>query len=54
MSITRQTRLGESLAALISTSDRIIEIGVADGNLLLYAAGLQIRKLIEIQPDARC
>jgi thiamine pyrophosphate-dependent acetolactate synthase large subunit-like protein len=45
----------EKAAALISTSDRIISIGVADETLLLCnSAGLQIRKLIEIQPDALC
>jgi thiamine pyrophosphate-dependent acetolactate synthase large subunit-like protein len=43
----------EKAAALISTSDRILSIGVEDETLLLCnAAGLQIRKLIEIQPDA--
>ena len=43
----------EKAAKLISTSDCILSIGVPDETLLLCnAAGLQIRKLIEIQPDA--
>lgn len=43
----------EEAASLISTSDRIISIGVPDETLLLCnSAGLQIRKLVEIQPDA--
>jgi acetolactate synthase-1/2/3 large subunit len=43
----------EKAAALISTSDRIISIGVVDETILLCnSSGLQIRKLIEIQPDA--
>jgi thiamine pyrophosphate-dependent acetolactate synthase large subunit-like protein len=43
----------EEAAGLISTSDCIISIGVPDETLLLCnLAGLQIRKLVEIQPDA--
>ena len=43
----------DNAARLISTADRIVSIGVEDETLLLCnAAGLQIRKLIEIQPDA--
>jgi thiamine pyrophosphate-dependent acetolactate synthase large subunit-like protein len=43
----------ETAAGLISTCDRIISIGVEDESLLLCnAAGLQIRKLVEIQPLA--
>lgn len=43
----------EQAAALISTSDRVISIGVSDETILLCnSAGLQIRRLIEIQPDA--
>jgi len=43
----------EKAADLISTSEQIVSIGVQDETLLLCnSAGLQIRKLIEIQPDA--
>jgi thiamine pyrophosphate-dependent acetolactate synthase large subunit-like protein len=43
----------EKAAELISTADCIISIGVTDETLLLCnSAGLQIRRCIEIQPDA--
>jgi thiamine pyrophosphate-dependent acetolactate synthase large subunit-like protein len=43
----------EAAALLISTADIVLSIGVQDETLLLCnTAGLQIRKLIEIQPDA--
>lgn len=43
----------EAAACLISTSDCVFSIGVEDASLLLCnSAGLQIRKLIEVQPDA--
>jgi thiamine pyrophosphate-dependent acetolactate synthase large subunit-like protein len=43
----------EAAASLISTSDCVLCIGVEDASLLLCnSAGLQIRKLIEVQPDA--
>lgn len=43
----------EMAATLISTADCIISIGVTDETLLLCnSAGLQIRRCIEIQPDA--
>lgn len=45
----------QSAAALVSTSDRIICIGVEDETILACnLAGLQIRKIIEIEPDAVC
>lgn len=45
----------EMAATLISTADCIISIGVQDETLLLCnSAGLQIRRLVEIQPDAIC
>lgn len=43
----------EKAASLISTADRILSIGVQDETLLLCnSAGLQIRKCVEVQPDA--
>ena len=43
----------EVAATLISTADRVICIGVDDETLLLCnLAGLQIRRVIEIEPDA--
>jgi thiamine pyrophosphate-dependent acetolactate synthase large subunit-like protein len=43
----------EQAATLISSSDRVISIGVDDETLLVCnLAGLQIRKVIEIEPDA--
>lgn len=43
----------ESAAAIISGSDRVICIGVDDETLLICnVAGLQIRKVIEIEPDS--
>jgi thiamine pyrophosphate-dependent acetolactate synthase large subunit-like protein len=43
----------ELAAALISSSDRVISIGVDDETLLATnVAGLQIRKVVEIEPDA--
>jgi thiamine pyrophosphate-dependent acetolactate synthase large subunit-like protein len=43
----------EAAACLISSADCIVSIGVEDETLLLCnSAGLQIRKLVEIQPDA--
>jgi thiamine pyrophosphate-dependent acetolactate synthase large subunit-like protein len=43
----------ESAAAIISSSDRVICIGVDDETLLICnVAGLQIRKVIEIEPDS--
>lgn len=43
----------EAAATLISTADCVVSIGVEDETLLLCnTAGLQIRNLIEIQPDA--
>lgn len=43
----------ETAATLISSSDRVVCIGVDDETLLLCnLAGLQIRKVIEIEPDA--
>jgi thiamine pyrophosphate-dependent acetolactate synthase large subunit-like protein len=43
----------EIAASLISTSDRVVCIGVDDETLLLCnMAGLQIRKAVEIEPDA--
>jgi thiamine pyrophosphate-dependent acetolactate synthase large subunit-like protein len=42
-----------SAAAIISSADRVICIGVDDESLLLCSvAGLQIRKVVEIEPDA--
>jgi len=43
----------EAAATLISSSDRVISIGVDDETLLVCnVAGLQIRKVVEIEPDA--
>ena len=43
----------ETAATLISSADRVVCIGVDDETLLLCnLAGLQIRKVIEIEPDA--
>jgi thiamine pyrophosphate-dependent acetolactate synthase large subunit-like protein len=43
----------EQAAKLISTADCVVSIGVTDETLLLCnSAGLQIRRCIEIQPDA--
>lgn len=43
----------ETAALLISTADIVLSIGVQDETLLLCnTAGLQIRRLVEIQPDA--
>jgi len=43
----------EAAATLISTADCVVSVGVEDETLLLCnGAGLQIRRLIEIQPDA--
>jgi thiamine pyrophosphate-dependent acetolactate synthase large subunit-like protein len=43
----------EVAASLISSSDRVICIGVDDETLLVCnLAGLQIRKVVEIEPDA--
>jgi thiamine pyrophosphate-dependent acetolactate synthase large subunit-like protein len=43
----------EHAATLISSSDRVISIGVDDETLLVCnLAGLQIRRVIEIEPDA--
>mmetsp|Transcript_24438 Transcript_24438/g.57928 ORF Transcript_24438/g.57928 Transcript_24438/m.57928 type:complete len:445 (+) Transcript_24438:769-2103(+) len=43
----------ELAATLVSSSDRVICIGVDDETLLVTnVAGLQIRKVIEIEPDA--
>lgn len=45
----------QSAAALISTSDCVVSIGVEDETLLACnMAGLQIRKVVEIEPDAMC
>lgn len=42
----------EAAATLISTSDRILSIGVSDESLLLCNKdGIQVRKLIDVQPD---
>ena len=45
----------ESAAMLISSCDRVVSIGVDDETLLICnLAGLQIRKVVEIEPDALC
>lgn len=43
----------EAAALVVSSSDYVVSIGVEDATLLVCnMAGIQIRKLIEIQPDA--
>ena len=45
----------KNAASLISTADCVISIGVEDQTLLVCnLAGLQIRKVIELEPDAMC
>lgn len=45
----------KSAASLISTSDCVVAIGVEDETLLACnMAGLQIRKIVEIEPNAIC
>lgn len=45
----------ECAATLISSCDRVVSIGVDDESLLICnLAGLQVRQVIEIEPDALC